>query len=67
MSHLMRVICFSIPTPIVQAMLIELLKVAAPELIDCIHSPDLEDTSMSDNALFAVHLFHRWSAILLAS
>ncbi|KAK7115409.1 integrator complex subunit 8-like [Littorina saxatilis] len=50
----------SVPTPIVQAMLIELLKVAAPDVIDCIHSPDLEDTTMSDSALFAVHLFHRW-------
>ncbi|KAL8569201.1 hypothetical protein ACOMHN_051881 [Nucella lapillus] len=49
-----------VPTPIVQALLIELLKIAAPELIDCIHSPDLEDTAMSDQALFAVHLFHRW-------
>ena len=58
-----QVMCFfspSVPTPIVQAMLIELLKVAAPDLIDCIHSPDLEDRPMSDNALFAVHLFHRW-------
>nr|KAG5712950.1 hypothetical protein BaRGS_021744 [Batillaria attramentaria] len=50
----------SVPTPIVQALLIELLKVAAPQLIDNIHSPDLEDTTMSDSALFAVHLFHRW-------
>lgn len=52
----------SVPTPIIQALLIELLKIAAPDLIDNIHSPDLEDTSMSDSALFAVHLFHRWSA-----
>ncbi|PVD21213.1 hypothetical protein C0Q70_19382 [Pomacea canaliculata] len=50
----------SVPTPIIQALLIELLKIAAPDLIDNIHSPDLEDTSMSDSALFAVHLFHRW-------
>ncbi|XP_076470196.1 integrator complex subunit 8-like isoform X2 [Babylonia areolata] len=49
-----------VPTPIVQALLIELLKIAAPDLIDCIHSPDLEDTAMSDQSLFAVHLFHRW-------
>ncbi|XP_005107242.1 integrator complex subunit 8 [Aplysia californica] len=49
-----------VPTPILQALLIELLQVCVPDVIDNIHNPDLEVSALSEIGFFVVHLFHRW-------
>ncbi|CAG5128876.1 unnamed protein product, partial [Candidula unifasciata] len=49
-----------VPIPILQALLIQLLQICVPTVIDNIHNPDLEVSSLSDLGLFVVHLFHRW-------
>ncbi|XP_059163560.1 integrator complex subunit 8-like [Physella acuta] len=50
----------SIPTPILQALLILLLQTCVPSVIDNIHNPDLDVSTLSPLGLFVVHLFHRW-------
>jgi len=50
----------SVPTPILQALLIELLHICVPSVIDNIHNPDLNVKELSELGFFVVHLFHRW-------
>ncbi|XP_013078928.2 integrator complex subunit 8-like isoform X1 [Biomphalaria glabrata] len=49
-----------VPTPVLQALLILLLQICVPNVIDNIHNPDLEVTTLTELGLFVVHLFHRW-------
>ncbi|XP_041376535.1 integrator complex subunit 8-like [Gigantopelta aegis] len=56
----MNVLEKGVPLPVSQTLLVELLRMTMGDLMVSAKDPDLDLSTLSDEAAFAVHLYHRW-------